>query len=44
LDLEYTIFGQIIDGLEVIEKLSVLETNDEARPKEDLEMKLIIIN
>ncbi len=44
LDLEYTVFGQIIDGLDVIEKISQLETNEEDRPKEDLEMKLIIVN
>jgi len=44
LDLEYTVFGQIIDGFEVIEKLVEQETNEYDRPNKDIKMKLIFID
>lgn len=35
LDNEYTVFGQVIDGLEVIDKLAAVETASGNKPKED---------
>ncbi|MGL4293500.1 MAG: peptidylprolyl isomerase [Bacteroidales bacterium] len=40
---EYTIFGEVIEGLEVIEKISSIPTNGYDRPYEDVVMKVYII-
>lgn len=36
LDGEYTVFGEIVDGLEVIEKIASVETDENDRPLEDI--------
>ncbi|GCC52830.1 peptidylprolyl isomerase [Chryseotalea sanaruensis] len=38
LDDEYTVFGKVIKGLEVIDKIAALERNRANRPKEDVRM------
>lgn len=38
LDDEYTVFGKVIKGLEVIDKIAALERNRADRPKEDVRM------
>ncbi len=43
LDGEYTVFGEIIDGLEVIEKLSAVKTAPGDRPIEPVSMKIRIL-
>ena len=43
LDMEYTVFGEIIEGMEVIDKLAAVKVNGE-RPVEDLKMKVSVIN
>lgn len=40
---EYTIFGEVIEGLEVIEKISAIPTNGYDRPYEDVVMKVSIL-
>lgn len=40
LDQQYTVFGQVIAGLEVIDKIATLEKDMRDRPKEDVKMKL----
>ncbi|UZR95417.1 peptidylprolyl isomerase [Chondrinema litorale] len=40
LDGAYTVFGQVIDGLDVIDVLSAKETGKGDRPLEDLKMKV----
>ena len=40
---EYTIFGEVIDGIEVIEKISSIPTNGYDRPKEDVVMNVRIL-
>lgn len=40
---EYTIYGEVISGLEVIDKIAELETNMADRPKTDVRMKIRII-
>lgn len=40
---EYTIFGEVIDGLDVIEKISSIPTNAYDRPNEDVIMKVKVI-
>lgn len=44
LDGGYTVFGQVIYGLEVIDKIAAVETGSGDRPKEDLVMKIKIID
>jgi len=43
LDMDYTIFGEIIEGLEVIDKIAAAKTDKNDRPKENIRMKISII-
>jgi peptidyl-prolyl cis-trans isomerase B (cyclophilin B) len=43
LDGQYTVFGQVIEGLEVIDKITKVSTNGRNRPDEDVRMKVIVI-
>ncbi len=43
LDREYTVFGQVIEGLDIIDKLASVSTDRRDRPKEDLKMKIRLI-
>ena len=43
LDSEYTVFGRVIEGLEVIDKIAAVKTNRADRPLEDVSMKIILI-
>ncbi len=40
LDGAYTVFGQVISGMEVIERISLVETNQIDRPVKDIKMKI----
>lgn len=44
LDREYTVFGEVLEGLDIVEKIEVVETDRSDRPNEDvriLKMSLI---
>ncbi len=43
LDMDYTVFGEVIDGMEVIDKISLVKTDATDRPAEDVKMKIIVI-
>jgi len=43
LDHSYTVFGQVIEGLDVIDKISEVQTDGRDRPKEDVFMKMTVI-
>ena len=43
LDMEYTVFGHIIEGLEVIERIAAERTDRADRPMEDVEMVITLI-
>ncbi len=43
LDMGYTVFGKVIEGLEVIDMIAETETKPGDRPVEDVEMKITII-
>mgnify|MGYP000430041368 CR=1 FL=1 len=44
LDMEYTVFGEVIEGLEIIDKIAVVPTAAQNRPVNDIPMKVRIIN
>ncbi|MCK4661739.1 MAG: peptidylprolyl isomerase [Bacteroidales bacterium] len=43
LDGSYTIFGEVIEGLEVIDKIAAVETDNKNRPINDVKMKISIV-
>jgi len=43
LDMGYTVFGRIIDGLDVIDKIAAVQTDPRNRPVEDIRMKVEIV-
>lgn len=44
LDNEYTVFGQVIEGLDVIDKIAKVEKIAGDRPKKDVKMKIKLLN
>lgn len=44
LDGSYTVFGEIVEGYEVIEKISNVETDKNDRPLTDIKMRIKVIN
>jgi len=44
LDMEYTVFGEVVEGLDIIDKLAAVQTDPNARPLKDVPMKVRIIN
>ena len=42
LDGEYTVFGEVVEGIEVIDKIAAVETAPGDRPVEDVKMKIRI--
>ncbi len=43
LDMDYTVFGMVVEGLEVIDKIAAVRTDPSNRPFEDVKMKLTIV-
>ncbi|MBK8608436.1 MAG: peptidylprolyl isomerase [Chitinophagaceae bacterium] len=43
LDMNYTIFGEVVEGLEVIDKIAAVKTDKNNRPKENVRMKISIL-
>lgn len=44
LDRDYTVFGQVIEGLDVIDKIAAQPTGRGSRPVDDIRMKIIAIH
>ncbi|WP_321289504.1 peptidylprolyl isomerase [uncultured Sunxiuqinia sp.] len=44
LDNEYTVFGEIVEGLDVLDKIAGVETDQYDRPTEDIKMKVKVID
>ncbi|MEA3446693.1 MAG: peptidylprolyl isomerase [Bacteroidota bacterium] len=44
LDANYTVFGEVVEGLDVIDKIALLETGANDRPVKDVKMSIKIIS
>lgn len=44
LDKEYTVFGEVVEGLEVIDKIAALPTDKNDRPLNDVSIKVKIVD
>lgn len=40
LDMEYTVFGEVLSGMDVVEKIAKLEKDANDRPLQDVKMKI----
>lgn len=43
LDMEYTVFGEVVEGLDVIDKIADVETDRANRPARDVKMKISVL-
>lgn len=43
LDGQYTVFGEVVSGLDVVEKIQLADTDGSDRPKEDIVMKITVL-
>ncbi len=43
LDGDYTVFGQVVEGMDVIDKIAGVATGQADRPVEDVEMKISVL-
>lgn len=43
LDNQYTVFGEVVDGLDVVEKIQNVETSRDDRPKDDVTMTMTVV-
>ncbi len=44
LDKEYTVFGEVVEGLDVIDKIAALQTDKNDRPLKDVTIKVKILD
>ena len=43
LDGEYTVFGEVVEGLDVLDKISAVETDRYNRPVKDIKMEIELL-
>ncbi len=43
LDMDYTIFGEVVEGLEVVDKIAEVKKDKRDRPEEDIKMTIKIV-
>ena len=43
LDNEYTVFGEVVEGLDVIDKIAAVECGAADRPKKDVKFKVSVL-
>lgn len=44
LDGDYTVFGEVVEGMDVVEKISLVKTDNNDRPFNDIKMKMRVLN
>jgi Peptidyl-prolyl cis-trans isomerase (rotamase) - cyclophilin family len=44
LDNQYTVFGEVVEGLDIVDSIQKVKTNRADRPEEDLKMKVIVLD
>lgn len=44
LDQNYTVFGRVVEGLEVIDRIAGVQTNRRDRPRQDVWMKIEVVD
>ncbi len=44
LDMEYTVYGEVVEGLDIIDKIVEEPTGEANRPQKDVKMKVRILN
>ncbi|MBU1218525.1 peptidylprolyl isomerase [Myxococcota bacterium] len=44
LDKQYTVFGKVVEGMEVVDQIAELETNSKDSPRDRVEMTVTVIN
>ena len=40
LDMQYTVFGELVDGFDVLDRISAVPTDGRDRPKDDVSMTI----
>ncbi len=43
LDGEYTVFGEVVEGMDVVDKIAAVKTNRNNRPEKDVHMKMKVL-
>ncbi len=43
MDMEYTVFGEVVSGMDVVDKIAIVNTDANNRPVEDVRMKKVTI-
>ncbi len=43
LDNQYTVFGEVVEGLDIVDAIQKVKTNRGDRPEEDIKMKVIVL-
>ena len=44
LDGDYTVFGEVIEGMDVVDKIATIQKDRNDRPLKDIRMKMVIVN
>jgi cyclophilin family peptidyl-prolyl cis-trans isomerase len=44
LDGSYTVFGEVVEGIDIIDKIAAVKTDQRDRPLEDIRMKIYLMN
>ncbi len=44
LDMQYTVFGRVIEGLDVLDAICAAQVAQSSRPLEDITMQMTILN
>ena len=44
LDWDYTVFGHVVEGLDVVDKIAAVAVDPNARPLEDVRMRVRMLD